>query len=74
VLAETDTLFWPQDSSSTLLVAGSFSLADGTSAFVARYDFDNSTWTAIGPNQLPGPATAITADNGNTQSIFASGM
>lgn len=67
-----------QDSSSALLVAGSFLMSDNTLAYVARYDFDNSSWTALGTgtgdNSLPGPATAVAADNANVNSVFASGM
>lgn len=55
-------------------MAGALTLADGTSANVAQYNFDNSTWTAVGgANSVPGPVTAISVNNLNSSSIFAAG-
>ncbi|KAG9120020.1 hypothetical protein FRC07_004660, partial [Ceratobasidium sp. 392] len=57
-----------------LIVGGTLSLADGTSAYVAQYSFDNNTWSAVGPaTGIPGPVTAISVDNLNSSSIFVAG-
>ncbi|EMD37469.1 hypothetical protein CERSUDRAFT_114109 [Gelatoporia subvermispora B] len=57
-----------------IIAAGSIALADGTPANVAAYTISNQTWAAVGSgNDLPGPVTAVTVDNGNVSSIFAAG-
>ncbi|EUC64087.1 Bud site selection-like protein, partial [Rhizoctonia solani AG-3 Rhs1AP] len=56
-----------------LVVAGALTLDDGTSANVAQYNFDNSTWVSIGGANVPGPVTALSVDNLNSSSIFAAG-
>jgi hypothetical protein len=68
-----------QSSSDTLIVAGSFVMADNTLAYVAQYSFPNSTWVALGrvgngDGQIPGPATAMTVDNSDISNIFVSGL
>jgi hypothetical protein len=65
-------------SSDVLVVAGSFVMSDSTLAYVAQYNFQNSTWVALGMagtgiGQVPGPATAMTVDNSNSSNIFVSG-
>ncbi|OCH93126.1 hypothetical protein OBBRIDRAFT_790595 [Obba rivulosa] len=57
-----------------IIAAGSIALADGTPANVAAFTIANGTWAAVGNgNDLPGPVTAVTVDNGNASSIFAAG-
>ncbi|KAG8731577.1 hypothetical protein FRC11_003554 [Ceratobasidium sp. 423] len=57
-----------------LIVAGALTLGDGTSANVAQYSFDNSTWISVGGgNGVPGPVTALSVDSLNSNSIFAAG-
>ncbi|CAE6429429.1 unnamed protein product [Rhizoctonia solani] len=57
-----------------LIVAGALTLSDGSSANVAQYSFDNSTWISVGGgNGVPGPVTALSVDNLNSNSIFAAG-
>jgi hypothetical protein len=54
----------------TAIVAGAFVMDDAV-AYVATYNFDDSTWlNLVG---LPGPALAVVADNKNASSIFAAG-
>ncbi|KAG9085576.1 hypothetical protein FRC06_003542 [Ceratobasidium sp. 370] len=60
--------------SELLIVGGALSLADGTTANVAQYNFDSNTWSAVGgASSIPGPVTAISVDNMNSSSIFAAG-
>lgn len=59
------------DSADTLVAAGSFELSNGDVAYVATYDFTNSTWTNLG--SLPGPALAVAVDNKNASSVYAAG-
>lgn len=54
----------------TVIVAGAFVLGDSV-AYVAAYNFDNSSWRAL--DGLPGPALAVVADNKNASSIYAAG-
>jgi hypothetical protein len=54
----------------TAIVAGAFVMDDAV-AYVATYNFDDSTWRNLGG--LPGPALAVVADNKNASSIFAAG-
>lgn len=61
-----------ESSNDVVIVAGSLTLADGTSANVAKYFFSNSSWVAVGSG-IPGPVTAMTVDDGNINSIFAAG-
>lgn len=62
-----------QDKSQYLVVAGRFSFS-GQTAYIARWNFDNSTWSAIGsPNDIPGPATAMSSDNGDIEKLFIAG-
>ena len=64
-----------QDNNELLFASGSIALADGTPANVAMFSIDNSTWSAVGRGQdLPGPVTALTVDDGNSSSIFAGGQ
>ncbi|KAH7339774.1 cortical protein marker for cell polarity-domain-containing protein [Rhizoctonia solani] len=62
-----------QSNAELLIVAGTLTLADGTAANVAQYSFDNSTWNSIGGANVPGPVTALSVDNLNSNSIFAAG-
>ncbi|CAE6426663.1 unnamed protein product [Rhizoctonia solani] len=63
-----------QSNAELLVVAGALTLADGTSANVAQYSFDNSTWVSVGgANGVPGPVTALSVDSLNSSSIFAAG-
>ena len=44
-------------------------------ASVARWDFGTAAWSTLGSaTDLPGPATAITADDGNENSVFIAGL
>lgn len=54
----------------TIIVAGAFVLGDAV-AYVASYNFDNSSWRAL--DGLPGPALAVATDNKNASSIYAAG-
>jgi len=54
-------------------------MSDGTSAYVARYDFASSTWTALGgvgtgEGQLEGPVTALALDDGDMNKLYAAGV
>jgi len=62
-----------QSKPEVLVVAGSLTLADGTAANVAQFNFDNSTWSAVGGN-IPGPVTALSVNDLNSSSIFAAGQ
>ncbi|GAA5926124.1 hypothetical protein JCM10213_007377 [Rhodosporidiobolus nylandii] len=56
-----------------LLAAGSFVLDDET-RYIARWNFKNSSWSGIGAAiDLPGPATAVSADDNNKDKIFVAG-
>jgi hypothetical protein len=54
----------------TAIVAGAFIMDDAV-AYVATYNFADSTWRNLGG--LPGPALAVVADNKNASSVFAAG-
>lgn len=64
----------------TLILAGSINVA-GREVAMASWVFDNNQndqWTGLGtvgagPGQAPGPATAVSVDNLNTNSIFVAG-
>lgn len=64
----------------TLILAGSINMA-GREVALASWVFDNNQndqWTALGSvggssGQAPGPATAVSVDNLNTNSIFVAG-
>ncbi|PWN37872.1 uncharacterized protein FA14DRAFT_187922 [Meira miltonrushii] len=64
----------------TLVLAGSINMA-GREVALASWVFDNNQndqWTALGtvgggPGQAPGPATAVSVDNLNANSIFVAG-
>ncbi|KAK4057194.1 hypothetical protein OIO90_001689 [Microbotryomycetes sp. JL221] len=56
-----------------LIVAGRFGY-QGQQSFVAQWNFDNSTWSNIGEaTDIPGPATAISSDNGAINKLFVAG-
>ncbi|PCH43711.1 hypothetical protein WOLCODRAFT_153770 [Wolfiporia cocos MD-104 SS10] len=57
-----------------IVAAGSIALADSMPANVAIFSIVNSTWAALGNgNDLPGPVTAVTVNDGNISSVFAAG-
>ncbi|KAK4702801.1 hypothetical protein P7C70_g3422, partial [Phenoliferia sp. Uapishka_3] len=57
-----------------LLAAGSFLIND-TTTYLAQWNYQNSSWTIPGhPADLPGPATAVSADGTNDAKIFVAGM
>jgi hypothetical protein len=63
-----------QNNQEILIAAGSITLLGGSTTNVAQYNFANSTWAAIGNSaEIPGPVTAVTANDGNSSSIFAAG-
>lgn len=63
-----------KDKQDFLFAGGSIALQDSSPANVAMFSFANSTWSAVGQgNDLPGPVTAVTVDNGNATSVFAGG-
>lgn len=63
-----------QDNSDILIAAGQFSL-NGQTSYLAQWYFKNSTWVALGaPSAIPGPATAMTTDNGQQDKIFVAGQ
>lgn len=63
-----------QNNQEVLIAAGSITLSSGSTANVAQYDFTNDTWAAVGDGtEIPGPATAVEVNNGNSSSIFAAG-
>jgi len=64
-------VFFLQNNNEVLIIAGALTLADGTEANVAKYSFENMTWSALGTT--PGPVTAVGVNNGNSSSIFAAG-
>ncbi|GAA5897776.1 Rax2p [Sporobolomyces salmoneus] len=56
-----------------LIAAGEF-LLDSSTAYIAKWNFKNSTWSGIGaPSDLPGPATAFSADDSNLDKLFVAG-
>lgn len=55
---------------SSMIAAGEF-MINGTTAQVAAWDFDASTWSVFG--SLPGPATAVSSDNGDIDRVWAAG-
>lgn len=63
-----------QNNADTLLAAGQFNLNSDTS-YLAQWHFSNSTWTSIGDaSAIPGPATAVTSDNGEADKIYVAGQ
>ncbi|KDN51381.1 hypothetical protein K437DRAFT_49924 [Tilletiaria anomala UBC 951] len=65
------------DHAGTLIVAGSL-FVNGVFASLAGWSFDNATWTpygqiGTGPDQIPGPATAVSVDDLQINSIFVAG-
>lgn len=64
---------YAQDKSEYLIAAGAFEVNDET-RYVARWSFKNSTWLNIGAaSDLPGPATAVSADDHNADKIYVAG-
>lgn len=62
-----------QSSSQYLLAAGSFLIND-TTTYLAQWNYQNQTWTIPGsPSDLPGPATAVSADGNDDAKIFVAG-
>lgn len=56
------------------MIAGAFTLSDGTAAYVAKYDFGSSAWTTLASgDQLSGPVTAMALDDGDVNKIYAAG-
>ncbi|BGO92154.1 hypothetical protein NBRC10512v2_004420 [Rhodotorula toruloides] len=61
------------DKSEYLIAAGNFIL-NGETRYIARWSFKNSTWLSLGAaNDLPGPATAVSADDHNEDKVFVAG-
>lgn len=46
----------------------------GQSAPVLQWDFNAQNWSAFGPASIPGPASAVSGDDGNEQSIWVAGV
>ncbi|KWU43966.1 hypothetical protein RHOSPDRAFT_5691, partial [Rhodotorula sp. JG-1b] len=56
-----------------LVVAGSFVIG-GENRYIAQWNFQNQTWLNIGAaDDLPGPATAVSADDHDENKIFVAG-
>jgi len=69
----TDLVF-SRGNQDSLVVSGAFSLPDSSSGNVALFSLGNNTWTRLGKDgDLPGPATAVEVNAGNSSSIFAAG-
>lgn len=62
--------FWEQNNGEILLAAGALTIANKETQ-VAMYSATNQTWTAVGT--LPGPVTALSANDLNQASLFAAG-
>jgi hypothetical protein len=63
-----------QTNSQFLIAAGSF-VINGTTTYAASYDFSARSWSLFGnASALPGPATAISSNNGYESKIFAAGI
>ncbi|GAA5987924.1 hypothetical protein JCM10908_007272 [Rhodotorula pacifica] len=59
--------------SAYLVAAGSFVIG-GETRYIARWNFQNQTWLNVGAaNDLPGPATAVSADDHDEDKIFVAG-
>ncbi|KAH8928670.1 hypothetical protein BT69DRAFT_1236844 [Atractiella rhizophila] len=56
-----------------LLAAGQFEL-NGTTAYVGKYDFESGVWLDIQGSTLPGPATAISANDFDENNVFVAGQ
>lgn len=57
-----------------MIATGEF-LLDSSTAYIAKWNFKNSTWSGIGaPIDLPGPATAFSADDNNLDKLFVAGQ
>ena len=68
----THSLF-AQSNSAYLVAAGSFVIG-GENRYIARWNFQNQTWLNIGAaDDLPGPATAVSADDHDENKIFVAG-
>ncbi|KAI5123973.1 hypothetical protein M0805_006385 [Coniferiporia weirii] len=75
ITGEVASVAYGGDNQELLFASGSIVLSDGTTANVAMFAFDNSTWSAVGGgSSIPGPVTALAIDNGNSSSIFAAGQ
>ncbi|GAA6049737.1 hypothetical protein JCM3770_004434 [Rhodotorula araucariae] len=61
------------DKSEYLVAAGNF-VVDNETRYIARWSFKNSSWLALGAaTDLPGPATAVSADDHHEDKIFVAG-
>ncbi|GAA5863961.1 hypothetical protein JCM3774_004434 [Rhodotorula dairenensis] len=59
--------------SAYLVAAGSF-IIGGETRYIARWNFQNQTWVNLGnAEDLPGPATAVSADDHDENKIFVAG-
>lgn len=57
-----------------LFASGSIVIPGNIIANVAMFSFSNSSWSVVGASgDIPGPATAIEVDDGNSSSVFAAG-
>lgn len=61
-----------------LILAGAMTV-NGAEASLVSYNFDTQIWTRLGsvgsgPNQIPGPATAVSVDDLNANAIFVAGL
>ncbi|GAA5934785.1 Rax2p [Sporobolomyces koalae] len=61
-------------SNSQYMIATGEFLLDSSTAYIAVWNFKNSTWSGIGaPSDLPGPATAFSVDDTNLDKLFVAG-
>ncbi|GAA5977101.1 hypothetical protein JCM5350_003219 [Sporobolomyces pararoseus] len=61
-------------SNSQYMIATGEFLLESSTAYIAKWNFKNSTWSSIGaPTDLPGPATAFSADDSNLDKLFVAG-
>ncbi|KAL8292370.1 hypothetical protein RQP46_001836 [Phenoliferia psychrophenolica] len=67
------SLAFTGSNSQYLLAAGSF-LINSTTTYLAQWNYQNATWTIPGQaSDLPGPATAVSADGTDDAKIFVAG-
>jgi len=67
-------LTFPKNNQEVLIVGGSLTINGDTSASVAQFVLENSTWITLGlASDVPGPVVAIEVNNYNASSIFAAG-